>query len=336
MAGRKPLDAAEAERGILARDRGVLSRAITLVESQREEDRVRAEELVARLLPKTGRAMRVGLSGVPGVGKSTFIEALGGYLIDSGKTVAVLAVDPSSRTTGGSILGDKTRMTRLSGDLRAFVRPSPAGGELGGVARRTREAMLVCEAFGFDVVLVETVGVGQSEAAVADMVDTFVLLALPGAGDELQGLKRGVMELVDVVAVNKADGENLVRAKRAQRDLKAALQYQRRRFSAWEPRVVPTSALTGAGVADLWSLVEEHRAAIEGTGELAALRRAQASRWLWSLLSEGLLAAFRSHPSVAARLEELEAEVERGGITAPAAARELLSAFRQSGSKPAP
>ncbi len=318
----------EAERGLVAGDRGVLARAITLIESQREDDRLRAEELVSRVLPRTGRAVRVGLSGVPGVGKSTFIEALGMHLVESGKSVAVLAIDPSSAATGGSILGDKTRMPRLAAEPRAFIRPSPAGGELGGVARRTREAMLLCEAFGFDVVLVETVGVGQSEAVVAEMVDCFVLLALPGAGDELQGLKRGVMELVDVVAVNKADGDNLIRAKRAVRDIKAALQYQRRRLHAWEPRVLPVSALTGSGVVDLWATVEEHRAALAASGELESIRRSQTKRWLWSLVREGVMAAFRETPEVAARLSQIEAAVEAGALTAPRGARELLEAFR--------
>ncbi|MBL9023586.1 MAG: methylmalonyl Co-A mutase-associated GTPase MeaB [Myxococcales bacterium] len=318
----------EAERGLAAGDRGVLARAITLIESLREDDRLGAEDLVSRVLPRTGRAVRVGLSGVPGVGKSTFIEALGMHLVESGKSVAVLAVDPSSAATGGSILGDKTRMPRLAAEPRAFIRPSPAGGELGGVARRTREAMLLCEAFGFDVVLVETVGVGQSEAVVAEMVDCFVLLALPGAGDELQGLKRGVMELVDVVAVNKADGDNLIRAKRAVRDIKAALQYQRRRLHAWEPRVLPVSALTGSGVVDLWATVEEHRAAIAASGELESIRRSQTKRWLWSLVKEGVMAAFRETPEVAARLSQIEAAVEAGALTAPRGARELLEAFR--------
>jgi LAO/AO transport system kinase len=313
--------------GILARDRGVLARAITLIESSRDDDRARAEEVIAKLLPKAGSAVRVGLSGVPGAGKSTFIEALGTSLIEAGKTVAVLAVDPSSASTGGSILGDKTRMPRLAVDPRAFVRPSPAGGELGGVARRTREAMLLCEAFGFDVVIVETVGVGQSESAVADMVDTFVLVALPGAGDELQGIKRGVMELVDIVAVNKADGDNVARAKRSERDIRAALHYQRRRFRSWEPRVLPVSALEGKGIMDLWALVEEHHKAIEESGELEALRKAQAKRWLWSLLQEGLVGALRANAAVNQRLASLEAAVEAGEVSPPAAARELLAAF---------
>ncbi|NUO50419.1 MAG: methylmalonyl Co-A mutase-associated GTPase MeaB [Polyangiaceae bacterium] len=313
--------------GILARDRGVLARAITLIESTREEDRVRAEAVIAKLLPKTGSALRVGLSGVPGAGKSTFIETLGTSLIEAGKTVAVLAVDPSSTSTGGSILGDKTRMPRLAVDPRAFVRPSPAGGELGGVARRTREAMLLCEAFGFDVVIVETVGVGQSESAVADMVDTFVLVALPGAGDELQGIKRGVMELVDIVAVNKADGDNIARARRSERDVRAALHYQRRRFRSWEPRVLSVSALEGKGISEVWASVEEHRAALEASGELLALRKAQLRRWLWSLLQEGLVAALRASPKVNARLSALEIAVEAGEVSPPAAARELLLAF---------
>ncbi len=321
------IDVGDAERGILARDRSALARAITLVESARAEDRAAAEQLAGRLVHLTGRAIRVGVTGVPGVGKSTFIEALGGKLIDEGTPIAVLAVDPSSAVTGGSILGDKTRMPRLSSSPRAFVRPSPAAGELGGVARRTREVMLVCEAFGFDVILVETVGVGQSEAVVAEMVDTFLLLALPGAGDELQGLKRGVMELVDVVAVNKADGDGAAAARRCASDLRAALAYQRPRFTSWTAQVLTMSALSGAGVAEVWASVVAHHAAIEASGELAELRRRQARRWLWTLLEEGLAGSFRSHPGVAARLPALEAEVQDGRVTAPAAARELLALF---------
>lgn len=325
MVARLSLD--EAEAGILAGDRGVLARSITLVESQRDSDQRLGEALVARLLPHTGRARRVGLSGPPGVGKSSFIDALGSALIEAGKRVAVLAVDPSSARSGGSILGDKTRMPRLAVDPRAFVRPSPAGEHLGGVARRTREAMVLCEAFGFDVVLVETVGVGQSETEVASMVDCFVLLALAGAGDELQGIKRGIMEMVDIVAVNKADGDNAKRAKLAARDLANALHYLRRRFEAWEPRAQTTSALTGEGVLELWASVEAHRAALEGSGELDELRRSQSRRWLWALVEEGLVAGFRSRPEVARKLAELEPKVLAGQLPATTAARALIELY---------
>jgi LAO/AO transport system kinase len=313
--------------GIAAEDRSVLARAITLVESQRPEDRAKVGDLVTRLLPRTGRAIRVGITGVPGVGKSTLIDALGAMLLTRGFSVAVLAIDPSSNATGGSILADKTRMPRLAGDPRAFVRPSPSGGELGGVARRTREASLVCEAFGFDVIVIETVGVGQSETAVADMVDTFVLLALPGAGDELQGIKRGIMEMADLVAVNKADGDNASRARRAAKDLVAALRYQRRRHHAWEPRVLTVSALTGAGISDLWAAVTEHRTELESTGDLGRLRAEQAERWMWQLIEEGLRARFERHPAVSARLREIATAVESGRVPAGTAADELLALF---------
>ena len=328
--GIRAFDLAKTVRGIADGDRGVLARAITLVESRRPEDRENARELLTALSPRMGRAIRLGITGVPGVGKSTLIDALGALLLTQDLSIAVLAVDPSSRATGGSILADKTRMPRLATDPRAFVRPSPSGGELGGVARRTREASLICEAFGFDVVIVETVGVGQSETTVADMVDTFLLLALPGAGDDIQSIKRGIMEMVDVVAVNKAEGDNAPRARRAARELLGGLRFQRRRHASWEPKVLTVSALTGAGIPELWSLVVEHRNELESSGELANLRRAQEQRFLWQLVSDGLLDRFRETPLVKRRLAELEDGVSAGRGTAGNAADELLALYDEA------
>ena len=329
--GKRELSLEEWVRGVRAGDRAVLGRAITLVESAHPEHRRQADALLAALLPHTGGAHRVGVTGVPGVGKSTFIEALGTHLTGAGRRVAVLAIDPSSATGGGSLLGDKTRMTRLGSDPRAFVRPSPAGGALGGVAARTREALLVCEAAGFDVVLVETVGVGQSEALVASMVDSFLLLLLAGAGDELQGIKRGVIELADVLAVTKADGENLERARAAAAEAQRALHYLRPRSPGWRPPVLCVSALGGSasegtGVAAVWQSLEAHRARLEQSGELAARRREQQVSWLWGLVQEGLLARLRAHPAAAA----LERAVAEGSITPGEAAARLLDTFTSS------
>lgn len=326
--GPRRLGAAEAERGLRDRDRGVLARAITLVESVRDRDRTAAEDLLGRIAPLTGHARRVGISGPPGVGKSTLIDALGSHLIGLGLSPAVLAVDPSSQTTGGSILGDKTRMPRIAFDPRAYVRPSPAADHLGGVARKTREAMLLCEAFGFDVVIVETVGVGQSETEVASMVDTFVLLAQGGAGDELQGIKRGIMERVDVVAVNKADGDGLPSARRATRDLSAALHLMRRRFDAWSAKALMVSAKTGQGIDELWRTITEHRDAIERSGELASLRGDQAKRWLRTEVETRLFAELTARPEVRAKLAELETRVSRGEIPASVAATDLFALFK--------
>jgi len=315
--------------GIVDGDRTTLARAITLVESARPTDRALAEELLQRLLARTGGALRVGITGVPGVGKSTFIDALGARLTQAGKRVAVLAVDPSSSVSGGSILGDKSRMHRLAKDERAFIRPSPSAGTLGGVARRTRESMLLCEAAGFDVILVETVGVGQSETVVSEMVDCFLLLALPGAGDELQGIKRGVVELADLVAVNKADGDNLERANLAVQELRAALRYLRPAHTSWTPKVLAISAMSGAGLEALWAEIEAQRAALEDSGELAVLRREQKVRWMWAEIEDGLRRAFRSNPSVAARLPALEAQVRAGTTTPSAAAAALLAGLHE-------
>ncbi|MEP6865539.1 MAG: methylmalonyl Co-A mutase-associated GTPase MeaB [Deltaproteobacteria bacterium] len=318
----------EYERGVRTCDRGVLARAVTLIESREPGDALLAQELLHRVLPATGNATRVGITGVPGVGKSTFIDELGTRLIARGHRVAVLAIDPTSQLSGGSILGDKTRMQRLAVAPEAFIRPSPSGLSPGGVARRTRETMLLCEAAGFDTILVETVGVGQGETAVADMVDFFLVLVLPGAGDELQGIKKGVFELADALAVNKADGDGASRAKLALSDLRSALRYLPHRRASWEPRALAISGLTGLGLDELWTLIEEQRALLASTGELAALRADQQRIWMWSLIRERLEAVFRTTPAVAALLARLEADVAAGTITSTAAADELLAAFR--------
>ena len=313
--------------GVLAGDRPVLARAITLIESRREADGALAQELLERLLPHTGQAVRVGITGTPGVGKSTLLDSLGLSLIERGHTLAVLAVDPSSTVSGGSILGDKTRMARLGMRPEAFIRPSPSAASLGGVTRRTRETMLLCEAAGFDVVLVETVGVGQSETAVADMVDHFVVLSLPNSGDELQGIKKGVLELADVLAVNKADGDAMAQASLALRELKAALRYLRPRFPEWTPRALKVSGLSGDGLDELWQAVLDHRAALSETGRLGEVRKEQLRRWMWAMIEERLVATFKADPAVQAKLEALETQVIAGSTTAPRAAVELLEAF---------
>jgi LAO/AO transport system kinase len=308
-----------------AGNRRALAKAITLVESTRADDQERAQRLLESLLPYTGRAVRVGVTGVPGVGKSTFIEAFGLHLIGEGKRVAVLAVDPSSARSGGSILGDKTRMARLAVAPEAFIRPSPSGGSLGGVARRTREAMLVCEAAGYDVVMVETVGVGQSEIAVASMVDFFLVLMLPGAGDELQGIKKGILEIADALAVNKCDGDNVTRAERAAAEYRSALRLFRHVSANWDPPVLTVSALEGRGMEEVWATIEEHRARLSASGELAARRRSQQQEWLWSMLRDGLEEHFRARTDVRRLLPELEAAVLAAKITPTEAARRLLA-----------
>lgn len=313
--------------GVLAGDRTLLARAITLVESTRPDHRALAQQVLAAVLPRTGSAHRIGVTGVPGVGKSTFIDAFGTMLTSAGHRVAVLAVDPSSSRTGGAILGDKTRMARLAVDPAAFVRPSPTSGALGGVARMTREAMLLCEAAGHDVVLVETVGVGQSETAVADMVDLFLVLALPGAGDELQGIKKGLVELADLIAVNKAEGDNRLRADQAARHYANALHIVEPASPAWRPVVLTMSALTGEGLDRLWATIRQHRERLDAAGELAAKRRRQQVRWMWSTLQDRLLEAFRAHPGVRDLLPALEAEVVQGRTPPGAAAERLLAAF---------
>ncbi len=316
---------------VRAHDRRALAKAITLVESVRADHQQAAQRLLELVLPRTGGAVRVGVTGVPGVGKSTFIEALGLHLIARGKRVAVLAVDPSSARSGGSILGDKTRMARLSVAPEAFIRPSPSGGSLGGVARRTREAMLICEAAGYDVILVETVGVGQSEVAVASMVDFFLVLMLPGAGDELQGIKKGILELADALAVNKCDGDNVRRAKQAAAEYTSALRLFRHVSANWDPPVLTVSALEGTGMDRVWATVEEHRARLTASGELAARRRAQQQEWLWSMLRDGLEEHFRGREDVRRLLPELEAAVVGAKITPTEAARRLLALLDDGG-----
>ncbi len=313
--------------GVRGGDRRLVAKTITLLESTRREDAALGQAVLEELVPHTGGALRVGISGTPGVGKSTFVETLGLSLIEQGQRVAVLAVDPTSPRTGGSILGDKTRMERLAQRPEAFIRPSPSGGSLGGVAHRTRESLLVCEAAGFDVVLVETVGIGQSEAAVASMVDFFALLLQPGAGDELQGIKKGVLELADALFVNKADGPQLEAAERAAVEYQRAFELLRPASPHWRPPVLLGSGRTGRGVKEFWATVRAHRVAVERSGELAARRREQARAWMWSLVEEGLRQAFRAHPRVAGRVRKLEREVEAQKSTPAAAARALLDAF---------
>jgi LAO/AO transport system kinase len=316
----KPSDLA---RGIKAGDRATLARAITLIESKRADHRKAAHHLVQELLPLTGKAVRLGITGAPGAGKSTTIDVLGVTLTGRGHKVAVLAVDPSSSRTGGSILGDKTRMAQLASDPNAFVRPSPSSGTLGGVAAKTRETMLLCEAAGYDVVLVETVGIGQSETTVADMTDFFLVLMIPGAGDELQGLKKGIVELADMVAVNKADGDNMARAKLAAADYRAALNILAPHSPTWSPPVVTYSALTGNGISELWSQVQAHKKLMTATGELAARRREQQVKWMWSMLEERLTARLRSDPAVRGKVRQAEAAVAAGKLAPTLAVEEI-------------
>jgi GTPase len=318
-----------------AGDRRALAKAITLVESTRADHQEQAQRLLDRLLPDTGRAARIGITGVPGAGKSTFIEAFGLHLIGRGMRIAVLAVDPSSARSGGSILGDKTRMARLSVASEAFIRPSPSGGSLGGVARRTREAMLVCEAAGYDVVIVETVGVGQSEVTVASMVDFFLVLMLPGAGDELQGIKKGIMEIADALAVNKSDGDNVGRAMRAASEYRAALRLFRHTSPNWDPPVLTVSALEERGMDGVWAVVETYREKLGATGELAAKRREQQQAWFWSMLREGLERHFLARADVRQLVPTLEAAVAAGELTATAAAGRLLALLDRK-ANPAP
>jgi LAO/AO transport system kinase len=313
-------------RDIRAGERTVLSRAITLIESKRADHRRTAAALTQALLRDTGNAVRVGITGAPGVGKSTMIDALGSMLTKQGRKVAVLAVDPSSRRTGGSILADKTRMAQLANDANAFIRPSPSSGTLGGVAAKTRETMLLCEAAGYDVVLVETVGVGQSEIAVSDMTDFFLVLALPGAGDELQALKKGVVELADMIAVNKADGDNLARAKLAASQYGAALHILSPLSPNWSPPVITCSALKGTGIEALWAHVLDHRQKLTASGELAALRGEQQVKWMWTMLEERLFAPLRSDRALKAALPRIEADVAAGRL-APATAVEEIAAI---------
>jgi LAO/AO transport system kinase len=325
---RSRLTAANYCKGVLAGDRRLVAKTITLLESRRRDHVELGQQVLERLVTESGGSIRVGITGPPGVGKSTLIERLGLDLIQQGHRVAVLAVDPTSPISGGSILGDKTRMTRLSQEEAAFIRPSPSGLTLGGVAHRTREAVLVCEAAGYEIVIVETVGVGQSEAEVASMVDFFAVLLQPGAGDELQGLKRGVLELADALVVNKADGEQKNAAERTRAEYSQALQLLRAPSESWTPGVLAVSALTGEGIVELWRTVLRQREAGLQSGELEARRRVQARAWFWRLVEEGIDASFRADPAVAALIPELEKKVAERASSAPAAARVLLDRFR--------
>ncbi|MFE0426025.1 methylmalonyl Co-A mutase-associated GTPase MeaB [Streptomyces sp. NPDC058953] len=316
-------------KGVREGSRAHVARAVTLVESRRPDHRALAQELLTELLPSAGAARRVGISGVPGVGKSTFIDALGTTLTSLGHRVAVLAVDPSSRRTGGSILGDKTRMERLSTDPAAFVRPSPSAGTLGGVAKATRETMVVMEAAGYDVVLVETVGVGQSETTVAQMVDTFLLLTLARTGDQLQGIKKGVLELADVIAVNKADGPHERDARSAARELAGALRLMHPADAAWTPSVLSCSARDATGLDTVWERVEQHRELLASTGRLAAKRRDQQIDWVWSMVHDELTERLRTHPAVREAVPDVERAVRDGELTATLAARRILDAFEK-------
>ena len=310
-----------------AGNRQALARAITLVESTRHDHRETAEQLIATLLANTGRTVRLGISGPPGVGKSTFIESLGSYLVGNEHKIAVLAVDPSSTKGHGSVLGDKTRLPKLSQTENVFIRPSPSGGALGGVSRRTREAVLVCEAAGYDVIMVETVGVGQSETTVRDMVDMFILLAQPASGDELQGIKRGVVEIADVIAVNKADGELLSAARRTQADYSNALRLFRARTTDWSTPVLTCSALYDQGIHEIWQTVEQYCVITEKNGSLSGRRRQQAIAWMWSEIRDTLNEKFRSAPAVAKRISDIERKVSNGHLAPTTAAKSLLSDF---------
>jgi LAO/AO transport system kinase len=315
--------------GVLQKKRAVIAKSITLIESALPAHQQLAQNILDGLLPHAGKAVRIGISGVPGVGKSTFIESFGMMLVEKGHRVAVLAVDPSSSRSGGSIMGDKTRMERLALQPNAFIRPSPTSGTLGGVAKKTRESMVICEAAGHDVILVETVGVGQSETAVASMVDFFLVLMLAGAGDELQGIKKGILELADAIAINKADGNNVQRAKEAQTEYEAALNLMESKSAVWSVPVLTCSAVTLDGLEDIWKAIVDHRQKLTAAGELAEKRRHQAIDWMWSLVEDGLKDRFFKNPEVKARLPEVIKAVEKGKKSPTAAAVELLTLHRQ-------
>lgn len=310
--------------GVLAAQPRALAKAITLVESTRSDHQRRAQALLQALQPAAGDAIRIGISGAPGVGKSTFVEALGLHAIEQGHRVAVLAVDPSSALTGGSILGDKTRMEQLARNANAYIRPSPTGGTLGGVAAKTRECLIVCEAAGFDVIVVETVGVGQSETAVAAMTDAFVLLQLPNAGDDLQAMKKGIVELADLIVINKADLDPKA-AQRAQSQIESVLPVLQHRTPGWTPTVQVASALTQQGIADFWSEIERFRQSMQASGEFEGRRRAQALRWMWDLIEVTLRERFASNPDVKRELPALSAAVQQGSLAATVAAHRLLA-----------
>jgi LAO/AO transport system kinase len=319
---------------LTAGDRRSLARAITLIESTRPDHRQQAESLLSAILPSTGHALRLGISGVPGVGKSTFIEAFGLHLMEAGHRVAVLAVDPSSPRSGGSILGDKTRMEVLSRHPNAYIRPSPSSGTLGGVARRTREAMLCVEAAGFDIVLVETVGVGQSEIAVAGLTDMFLLLLSPAGGDDLQGIKKGIVELADLIVVNKADGDLMAAAERAYRDYAAALHLLRPPAGVWRPKVMKCSAVTGNGISSVWEAAQEFQRTAESSGNFDNRRSEQAAAWMWDEITETLMLDLKADPQIRTDLHALEADVRGGAINPSQAARDILGRFRRTYEKP--
>jgi LAO/AO transport system kinase len=317
----------ELAEGIRSGDRRALAKGITLVESTRADHREAAARLLELIMPYTGNSIRLGISGVPGVGKSTFIESFGNHVISQGHRLAVLAVDPTSALSGGSILGDKTRMETLARHPDAYIRPSPAGQTLGGVTRRTRETLLLCEAAGFDVIIVETVGVGQSETAVAQMTDMFLLLLLPGGGDELQGIKRGIMELADLILVNKADGDQQSAANRTVADYRMAVHFLHPRSRHWQVQVEPLSALQGDGVQKIWQTVEEYRQVLGDAGEIESRRAAQARAWMWSETADSLLGELKENEAVKALVDQLEADVTAGRIPATVAAKQLVEAF---------
>ncbi len=325
--------ASELAQAVLDGDRRALARAITLIESTRQDHREQAGALLETLMPHTGNSIRVGISGSPGVGKSTFIEALGNHVIEKGHRVAVLSIDPSSAISGGSILGDKTRMEKLARRSEAFIRPSPSGNTLGGVTRRSRETLLLCEAAGFDVVIVETVGVGQSETRVADMTDMFLLLLLPGGGDQLQGIKRGIMELADLLLINKADDDTEKLAGQSAAEYRHALHLLRPRSASWQAEVHTCSARDGHGIAEAWELVQRHQDALTESGELALRRASQAKSWLWSEVQDSLLADLAASPQVADRIAAIETAVAAGQTPAAVAARELVNIYLEQKSK---
>ena len=324
---RRRIDVDELFTGVRAGERTHISRAITLLESTAPAHRVLAQELLVKLLPFTGNALRVGITGVPGVGKSTFIEALGMTLIGDGHKLAVLAIDPSSTKTRGSILGDKTRMAKLAREDNACIRPSPSAGTLGGVAKATRESMVVFEAAGFDVILVETVGVGQSEVAVSQMVDCFTFLALAGAGDQLQGIKKGILEMADLVAINKADGPNLKNAKRAARELSAAMRMVRPENASWHPPTMTMSAVEHEGIDTFWKHVQDHHKAMLESGAFEHTRREQQVQWMWSMVHETLLQRLNTNPNVVATRRLVESQLRQAQITPTLAAEKILAAF---------
>ena len=317
-------------QGVLDANRLMLSRTITLIESSLPAHQEMAGKIIEKLLPHTGKAIRLGITGVPGAGKSTFIESFGTLLTERGHRVAVLAIDPSSARSGGSVLGDKTRMLELSVNQNAFIRPSPSGGTLGGVARKTRETMLACEAAGFDVIIIETGGVGQSETAVASMVDFFLVLMIAGAGDELQGIKKGILEVADTIVINKADGDNIVRAERARREYEAALHILTPGSANWTPRVMTCSSIKKSGLAEIWETVMQHRSALQASGEFTDKRKRQALDWMYFLLEEGLKSWFYQHPEIKTNLPELTSAVQRQAVSPTSAAGRLLNYLNEN------